>query len=203
MVEVEEGYFDGRRAPATPWGVVAMHHRWTRPSFKVRLLIAEHNFSGGTETVSLAIIPEFLKLVDKVVWALPPGRLSFYANLIPPSDRLVYESLHWGEDSVFFRHSDGLLRRVLLFLAPGPDWARAMIGRLRQVIADQRLRHLVRKYRLTHFFTTWIFDQPVPKLPIPIGAMVMDLNWHHFPENFPAKRADLDNRFTKWLEMPM
>jgi glycosyltransferase involved in cell wall biosynthesis len=161
----------------------------------MRLLIAEPNSSNGTETVSLGVIPELLHLAECVVWALPSHRAEFYQKLLPASDRLIYEDIYWAEPAGFLWRAHGLLRR-LDSLVPSTrivSWMRAQLN-------TARLRQLIRKHRLTHFFTTWIFDVDCPRLPVPLGAMAMDLNWQRFPENFPDRdRASLDRRFEDWL----
>ena len=161
----------------------------------MRLLIAEHNCSHGTETVSLGIVPEFMNMVECIVWAMPPHRIGFYQRLIPPSERLIYEEILWPHESRWFWRAFGLLQRMELLLPRS-----RIVTRLRTRLTDSRLRHLIRQYRLTHFFTTWIFNVEMPKLPVPMGAMAMDLNWQKFPENFPENtRESLDRPFAKWL----
>jgi glycosyltransferase involved in cell wall biosynthesis len=166
----------------------------------MRLLIVEHNFSTGTETVNLGIIPELTRLVECVVWVLPDYRSEFYKRVISPSDQLIYEGLSWPRKFRFFYHSDGMLGRLNSLLPANWTFAVKTISWMRGQIANAWLRYLIRKYRITHFFTTWIFNQESPKLPVPIGAMVMDLNWQHFPENFPYNdRRTLDRLFASWL----
>jgi glycosyltransferase involved in cell wall biosynthesis len=161
----------------------------------MRLLIAEYDSSTGTETVSLGIIPELTNLVDCVVWALPPYRAEFYKKLIPASDRLIYEELYWPRQSGFFWRAHGLLRRLDLLMPRNK-----FVSWMRSQIITLWLKEVIRKHRLTHFFTTWIFNVKIPRLPIPIGAMAMDLNWQHFPENFPkVSRPVLDRLFEEWI----
>jgi glycosyltransferase involved in cell wall biosynthesis len=167
----------------------------------VRLLIVEENRSGGTEVVSLGVVPEIAKLAECVVWAMPDPRMEFYQNIIPGSDRLIYERLFWPPKSRFFYRLDGMLRRMNALVPVSWKFVLQKIAHARGQIKDAWLRHLIRKYRITHFFTTWIFNQECVNLPVPIGAMVMDMNWHHFPENFPANdRRTLDELFGRWLD---
>jgi glycosyltransferase involved in cell wall biosynthesis len=168
----------------------------------MRLLVVEPNYSGGTETVSIQLVRQFTSMLECVVWALPPYRMRYYQDIIPSSDRLIYEPLHWGQDqnSIFYRRVDGGLRRLEGLLPVGSRRLHNVLSGLRLQLADARLRYLTKKHRLTHYFTTWIFNQPVPKVNNPVGAMVMDLNWRHFPENFPeASAAQLDRSFGQWL----
>ena len=167
----------------------------------MRLLIVEPNFSTGTETVNLGIIPELTRLVECVVWAMPDYRSGFYQKIIPASDQLIYERLCWPKNSRFYYHIDGFLGRLSSLFPVNWKFAGRSISWLRERIAHAWLKHLIRKYRITHFFTTWIFNEEAPALPVPIGAMVMDLNWQHFPENFPeTDRGALDRSFANWLK---
>jgi len=170
-------------------------------SRSMRLLIVEHDFSTGTETVNLGIIPELTKLVECVVWAMPDYRREFYQKVIVPSDKLIYEGLVWPQESRFFYRCDGFLGRLNSLFPVKRTLVGKTIYAMRVKIANAWLRHLVRKYRITHFFTTWIFNQERPKLPVPTGAMAMDLNWQQFPENFPEiDRQSLDRSFADWLK---
>ena len=162
----------------------------------MRLLISENNSSTGTETVSLRIVPELLQMVDCVVWALPPHRIEFYQKFIPPSDRLIYEPLYWDEPTGFLWRCHSLLRRWDQLFPKT-----VVVPWLRSRLTSVRLRHFIQKHRLSHFFTTWIFNVYFPSLPIPVGAMAMDLNWQHFPDNFPEiGREALDRMYEKWLK---
>jgi glycosyltransferase involved in cell wall biosynthesis len=164
----------------------------------MRLLFLEPSYSGGTITVSRQVLPEFARLAEIVVWAAPQHLQQEFESSSLPGDRVVCESPTWDERSHFFRHLDGLIRRITQLGIALPF--REFLGSLRQRISDARLRFLIRKYRLTHCFSPWIFNQPFPHLGIPVGAMVMDLNWHHFPGNFPDQDlVSLDSAFEKWV----
>jgi glycosyltransferase involved in cell wall biosynthesis len=166
----------------------------------MRLLVVEYNYSAGTEAVNLGVIPEMVELVDCLVWALPESRSAFYRKAIPASDRLIYERLFWPPKARFLYRLDGMLRRMES-IAP-LKWITALkiLARLRVLIRNAWLRRLIQKHRITHFFTTWIFSHKYVNLPVPIGAMIMDLNWQHFPENFPdTNRRTLDRLFSGWL----
>ena len=161
----------------------------------MRLLIAEHNHSTGTETVSLGIIPELLQRAERVVWAMPSYRIEFYQKIIPASDRLIYRELFWPPDCRFHWRLFGLLQQMDLLLPRSK-----IVAGMRARLTDSWLKYLIRHHGITHFFTTWIFNVEIPRLPVPVGAMAMDLNWHQFPENFPeSDRESLDRSFAKWL----
>jgi glycosyltransferase involved in cell wall biosynthesis len=158
----------------------------------MRLMMIDHSNPGGVETVNIEVIREFLDLVELVLFVMPAHRIAYYKKILPTSDRLVYASLEWPEESwfVLLRRLDGLVRRI------APD------APLRRRFVDLRLQQLVRTHGITHCFCTWIFGEPVPDLPVPIGAMVMDLNWRFFPENFSRSTAELDGCFVHWLNEP-
>jgi glycosyltransferase involved in cell wall biosynthesis len=43
----------------------------------------------------------------------------------------------------------------------------------------------IEKERITHVFLPWVIEHHIPRLSVPSGAMLMDLLWKHFPEEFP------------------
>lgn len=166
----------------------------------MRILIPEYSNRGGVETVNLEVIPELVNLVDRVVWVMPEHRLEYFQSYLPASDRLIYESLFWPERSWYrsVRRIDGLLSRIGSYLPDGSSLHLAT-DRLRQYLSSARLQSIISTHQITHCFCTWIFNTPLLPIKVPIGAMVMDLNWHYFPENFKDSREVLDDRFLAWL----
>jgi glycosyltransferase involved in cell wall biosynthesis len=63
-----------------------------------------------------------------------------------------------------------------------------------------RLQYLIKKHNITHCLFPWTLHVPVPRLPIPITAVVYDRNWRKFPENFPyTTPATLDRITRDWV----
>jgi glycosyltransferase involved in cell wall biosynthesis len=166
----------------------------------MRILIPEYSNRGGIETVNLEVIPELITLVDRVVWVMPEHRLEYFQSYLPASDRLVYESLLWPEQSWYkaVRRLDGLLSRLGSYF-PEKSFLQLAAYRLRQYLSSTRLQTIISTHQITHCLCTWIFNTPVPPVKVPIGAMVMDLNWHYFPENFQESREVLDEQLLSWL----
>jgi glycosyltransferase involved in cell wall biosynthesis len=169
-----------------------MHSR--RP---MRLLLREHGICGGTETVNIHLIREFTQLVERVVWIVPDSRMQFFQQILPPSDRLVYQ-LPYSARQAPLAH---VLRKATSFVLRQKALpARFAFENLRQYLFDVWLRQLVRQHQITHCFCNWTFCVNVPRINVPIGAMVMDVRWKVFPETFP--RIDInaaDRQFADWL----
>ena len=72
---------------------------------------------------------------------------------------------------------------------------------LARLSLELRLSHLIKQHRITHCLFTWIpWGQPIPRLRIPIVAVVHDRNWRRFPENFRRYNPDdLDRNLRKWV----
>ena len=62
----------------------------------MRLLLREHGKRGGIETVNIHLIREFTELVERVVWIVPRERMKFFQQILPASDRLIYERPYDG-----------------------------------------------------------------------------------------------------------
>ena len=163
----------------------------------MRLLLREHGSSGGTETVNIHLVEQFTKLVERVVWVMPESRMEFFQKILPPSDRLIYERPSWPRQT----RLPYLLQKATSFALRRKNLpARATVHKARQKLSDRWLQRLIRRHQITHCFCTWTFCVDVPRLGIPMGAMIMDVRWKHFPETFPHVDVDMaDRQFCDWL----
>jgi glycosyltransferase involved in cell wall biosynthesis len=162
----------------------------------MRLLLREHGIPGGIETVNIHLVKELTELVDRVVWVMPHARLKYFQQILPPSDRLIYEPQFWSRETSL-KHTLTSTEQFFHQKKPTLDPA---FQKLRRALLDLRLNWLIRRYRLTHSFCTWLHVD-VPRIRIPTGVMVMDVMWKHFPDCFGPNSHDLvDRRFCRWLE---
>ena len=153
---------------------------------------------GGIETLTCSIINELAGLVDAVVWVLPDS-LRHLAQSLKSSGRLVVESSEWPPGSM--QAYSGVLSRWLpeaFRRHDSSDQARSLTtGKL-----QQRLEHLIKKHRISHCLFTWIpWGLAVPRLRVPVVAIVHDRNWSRFPENFVNySPALLDGNLKEWVQ---
>lgn len=152
------------------------------------ILVPEFNFSAGTERVVLRITESWVTAGRRVVLAAPAHRLRHYesSGLNPKVDRVpfLWPRRGWQRVLRFFQRS-----------GRGP-------AVVQNKLLAWRMRHLANRYRCTVAFVPWIFDVPHISLPVPFGALAMDLAWHHFPTDAysPRSREVVDRRFLNWLE---
>ena len=170
-----------------------MHRR--RP---MRLLLREHGIIGGTETVNIHLIQQFTELVERIVWVVPSWRMNYLQQILPPSERLRYEPPFWPTETrlphIFRKATSLALRQKAL-----P--ARPAFERMRQALFDLWLKRLIEQHGITHCFCNWTFCVDVPRIGIPLGAMVMDVRWKRFPETFPHIDINAaDRQFRDWLK---
>jgi glycosyltransferase involved in cell wall biosynthesis len=163
----------------------------------MRLLLREHGICSGTETVNIHLIREFTQLVERVVWIVPGSRTSFFQQILPPSDRLVYELPDWPPEArlacIARKATSFALRQKVL-----P--ARSVFEHIRQSLFDLWLRTLIRQHNITHCFFTWTFGVNIPRISVPIGAMLMDVRWKKFPETVPQLDINrIEREFCDWL----
>lgn len=183
----------------------------------MRLLLREHGKRGGIETVNIHLIREFTELVERVVWIVPGERMKFFQQILPPSDRLIYERPYDRRPprltnilrkvtpanvrkklrpARFALHD---MRDALRESTPGRLHKEAFQN-IRQKLFELWLRQLIRRHHITHCFCNWTFCLDVPRIDIPIGVMLMDVRWKRFPETFPQLDIDAaDQKFREWL----
>lgn len=151
------------------------------------ILVPEFGFSAGTETVLLRVAS---------AWALAGHRVV----LVAPSSRLRQLRQRGLDARVIVEDSEW----------PAEGWQRlpralSRAGRLpaavRRRFLSWRLSKIAARHRADVAFVPWIFDQPAPDLPVPFGALAMDLAWRHFPEGTYSHTSgpELDRRFAAWL----
>ena len=59
----------------------------------MRLIIPHaYNVPGGVEKTAVSLIGEFIKLIERVIFVLPPDKIAYFKELFAGSDRLIYES---------------------------------------------------------------------------------------------------------------
>ena len=79
----------------------------------MRLLLREHGVCGGTETVNIHLIKEFTQMVERVVWVMPDWRIEYFQQLLPASNRLIYQSTSWPRQARLAHTLEKATRRVL------------------------------------------------------------------------------------------
>jgi len=163
----------------------------------MRLLLREHGIFGGIETVNVHLVREFTQLVDRIVWVMPSWRFEFYQRLFPPSNQLIYVSHAWPRQAWIYHN---LERATNLALRQKNLPARFAFEKLQRALSNLRLRRLIREHKITHCFCNWTLRVQAPRLSVPMGTMVMDVRWRHFPETFPDDVDVLDRQFRSWLK---
>ncbi len=141
----------------------------------VRLLVVDEAIAGGgLERLGRALIPRLAAQCEQVIWCLPEHKLEAVRAEVGAHDRLILVSFAWPRGTAgrvaagLKRRGDALLTRVGL--------------RLPQCIATQlaeaRIRRIVREHRVTCVHYAALFDQPFPRLGVPVTATVADVNYH-------------------------
>ena len=169
-----------------------------RSRSRVCLLLREHGVSGGAETVNLHLIPEFLEMVDRIVWIMPGWRRAYFQRRFPASDRLIYADPGWPNDSRVHR---SLEKAVRFCLRRNHIPMRGVLETAQQHLSNLWLRELIRRHRITHCFFNWTLWVNPPALDIPMGAMLMDVRWRRYPETFAGVDLErIDQQFQQWLK---
>lgn len=166
------------------------------PRTSLRLLLLEHGLPGGIETVNIQLVREFVELVECVVWVMPRSRFAYFQQFLPASDRLIYQPQFWRRETWL---QNDLKKAARFVLRQKHSPMRSAFETLRYALWDLRLRSIIREHNITHCFCTWMHLN-VPRVNVPIGAMVMDVLWKHFPETVcDGALEQIERRFCNWL----
>lgn len=167
-------------------------------------LIIPHAYhvKGGVEKVTVSLIREISRIIDGVIFVVPEGQHGYFRKLLPPSDKIIYESFSWHKDkyalpAIF----PGALYRNIL--KRRNKLRRVFPGRLIWAVVkaerNDRLRYLCKKHGATHCLYMITAGQPAPELKIPLAAIIYDLYWRFAPERYSVKfRESRDNNLREW-----
>ncbi|MBC7883110.1 MAG: glycosyltransferase [Anaerolineae bacterium] len=167
----------------------------------MKLLIPDpFSFPGGIETLNLALINSLEKLAERIVWVLPEYRINYFKSYLPPTDRLIYESFVFQDKSIN-RYIQAITNRLVRTNKKyNSQFGKSLNDWLLAILHKQRLEFLIKKYHITHCLYTWIPDQSFPGLSVNTAGIILDLNWHIFPENFRESANRLDEKLQQWLK---
>lgn len=137
----------------------------------MRLLVIELSHSAGTRSVLRQIMPRFTDLCETVYYCgHDVASWSLYSKI---------EAITFGDLTKKFH-----------------GWLDSARKRLGGPLASSNIfwsyiEKFIAQERISHVFLPWVIDHQIPRLSVPSGAMLMDLLWQHFPEEFPeAKQMD-------------
>lgn len=131
----------------------------------MRLLVIELSHSAGTHSVMRQIMPRFVDLCETVFYCgHDVANWTGYSNIDAISFGELTKTYHGWEDA--FRKRFG-----------GPHASTTIFW--------SYIEKYIAKKGVTHVFLPWVIEHKIPKLSVPSGAMLMDLLWKHFPEEFP------------------
>lgn len=167
----------------------------------IRLLVADElPYSHGVENVSVALIMEFLELVEGVTWVTTkPSRARELKKRLPNAKNLNFASLFPSEPSTKTNGKPstslnwkGMVKRL-------PFIGREARKAYRKKI-DGRLKQISQENRCTHCFVNYALSQTAPKVEIPVIGLIHDLNFLHYPDNFaPDAPYELRRAVVNWL----
>jgi glycosyltransferase involved in cell wall biosynthesis len=131
----------------------------------MRLLVIELSHSAGTRSVMRQIMPKFVNLCEAV----------YYCG---------HDAKCWSSCSKIDAISFGELIKMY------HGWKDALRKRFRGANANTTIfwsyiEKYIEQKGITHVFLPWLIEHQIPRLSVPSGAMLMDLLWKHFPEEFP------------------
>jgi glycosyltransferase involved in cell wall biosynthesis len=149
------------------------------------LVVDEHPTRGGIERMCLFLMPELAKRCEALVWLVPEFRREVYAGL--DRGNASFASINWPAGS-FQKLFHASVKRAARLLGPGTA------RKAETWLHDRRLRHLIREHRISHVFYPALFGQDFPVIPLPVNALVHDLNYP------AADKAHCLENLAQWIE---
>lgn len=137
----------------------------------MRLLVIELSHSAGTRSVMRQILPRFINLCEAVYYCGHDAESwSSYSKI---------DAISFGElTKIYHGWKDALRKRF-----GGENTSTKIFWTF--------IENHIAKEEITHVFLPWVIEHRIPRLSVPSGAMLMDLLWKHFQEEFKeAKLMD-------------
>jgi glycosyltransferase involved in cell wall biosynthesis len=140
----------------------------------MRLIIHHaYNVKGGVERVTVSLVREFAKLIDRVIFVLPDSTTGHFKELLPPSEKLIYEPLAWPAD---------------------------LASKIKKRIYKDKLRYLVKKHKATHCLYPIINGQKPPDLKIPAFGILHDLYWRFLEHITKEHKKKREGELREWAQ---
>jgi glycosyltransferase involved in cell wall biosynthesis len=135
----------------------------------MRLLVFDETFFSSAQTFRLNLLPALSRFCETLVWVVPNCLHPGFANRIHDAPRLLLEGQNWPHWSVRCA-PQRLLRKA------NPSLTGIVGQAAARSLRDTRIRALAKKYRCTHFLTSFIWDQSLPDVVLPVFGFVYDIN---------------------------
>jgi glycosyltransferase involved in cell wall biosynthesis len=162
-----------------------------------------YNVPGGVEKVTCSLIKEFSKLIDKVIFVLPENKIDYFKKIIPPSDKLIYETFSWPRGS--WQNRVYLNLSKILAVMEKYGCAKSLLykklyEKKERLKKDDIIKYLAKKHKATHCLYMIINAQRVPSLKIPVAGIVHDVFWLTFPDCYSEEfKKERQENLIEWL----
>ena len=162
----------------------------------------EYYRHGGVERVIVSLIKEISQQIEQTIVILPPNKVAYFQELLPKSEAIIYEPLHWPSNSYGNKLNSFYNKLLILFrkLKLRPLEA-AITKKIKRLRSTARIEHLVKQYQATHCLYCLTNRLTPPNLEIPLGMISHDVFWHFAPLTYPdAYVEEYDRSLITWLE---
>ena len=145
-----------------------------------------YNVKGGVEMAAVNLARELSLIVDRVIFIPNKNEEAYFKNLVPPSQKIVYESIEWtdGEKPVFITIFDFFYRLMLKTGKAFPSFFKYASDMIKKAKFDARLKYLVKRYKATDCLYMLTGGQHVPDIPVRKEAVIHDLFWNFSPKRY-------------------
>jgi glycosyltransferase involved in cell wall biosynthesis len=170
----------------------------------MKLLIPiEYYRHGGVERVIISLIREFANQIEQVIVILPPEKIDYFKNRLPPSEKIVYEPFQLPDQKSLETSLVGFWNKILS-LTKQLKFNQCK-DHIKQKIAQYRsqaiINYSLNKYQVTHCLYVLTNCLTPPKIKLPLGMISHDIYWHFAPLTYPEDYVKkYDQSLISWLK---
>lgn len=170
--------------------------RWCR--LKLNILIADPvAYGGGIGTSVAALASHFTRLGHRVTLASPRRNRPNSSAEVDP----CVEWINWPKNDEVDLSVKLLLKGQSLGLLLKKPLLEVYFEEKREALARKALLKFVQDKRFDHCLFPGVVGWSACRLRIPSSCMIHDLNWNHYPDNFPGKSPDrLNSNVKAWIQ---
>lgn len=170
----------------------------------MRLIIpVEFYRKGGVERVIISLVSNWVSLIDRIILILPPKEIDYFKSILPNSDKIIYESFSFPENS----QDSKILSILYKFLSLTKklklkNIEKTLTYRIQKFRIKTRIDSLIDKHQATHCLYVLINQLEPPDITkIPLAGISYDLFWEFAPLTYPEAFVNKYNRcLLMWLK---
>jgi len=157
---------------------------------------------GGVERVIVSLTTELSNQTEQVIITSSPKIITHFQQLIPPSEKIVYQIFSLPDDK-FLTKVLNILKKLSSFCNQY-NLSESITKPLKNLDNTYHnkviFQYLINKYQITHCLYLLVNKVEPPNLNIPLFGVIHDIFWHFSPLTYDETYKEIyDQSLEKWL----